>query len=161
MTTSATEVHEARAQRVAVTEDTLTVDLLDGRTISAPLAWYPRLLHGTRAERNRCRLIGDGEGIHWPDLDEDLSVENLLLGRASGESQTSFERWLQARRRRKSTRRSPKLDRNQERADECVTRALEAEGKLQPLSKPGPFKPFKPIKMRGKPLSRIIIEERR
>ena len=101
MTTSATEVHDARAQRVVVTEDSLIVHLRDGRTISAPLAWYPRLLHGTREERNRCRLIGNGEGIHWPDLDEDLSVENLLSGKSSGESQASFKRWLEARRRQK------------------------------------------------------------
>ena len=86
MSTSTTEIREPRARCVVVTEDSLVIDLLDGRTISAPLAWYPRLLHGAPEERNRWRLIGDGEGIHWPDLDEDLSVENLLLGKASGES---------------------------------------------------------------------------
>jgi len=80
-----------------VTEDALTVDLADGRTISAPLAWYPRLLHGTPGERTNWRLIGAGEGIHWPDLDEDISVENLVLGRPSGESQSSFQRWLEGR----------------------------------------------------------------
>jgi|SRR5208282_446042 len=107
MSTSATEIREPRAQRVVVTEDSLVIDLLDGRTISAPLAWYPRLLHGAPEERNRWRLIGDGEGIHWPDLDEDLSVENLLLGRPSGEGLTSFRRWLETRKRqRKPTRRS-------------------------------------------------------
>jgi hypothetical protein len=75
----------------------LTVDLIDGRTISVPLAWYPRLLHGTPEERNNWRFIGDKEGIHWSDLDEDISVENLLFGKPSGESQHSFKRWLDQR----------------------------------------------------------------
>ena len=88
---------EAKAQNVIVTDDTLAVDLNDGRTISVPLAWYPRLLHGTPGERSNWRLIGDKEGIHWPDLDEDISVENLLLGKPSGESQNSFKRWLDKR----------------------------------------------------------------
>jgi len=79
---------EAKAQQVVVTDDTLTVDLTDGRTIAVPLAWYPRLLHGTQAERSNWRFIGDKEGIHWPDLDEDISVENLLSGKPSGESQS-------------------------------------------------------------------------
>jgi hypothetical protein len=82
---------------VDVTDDTLTADLSDGRTISVPLAWYPRLVHATPQERRNWRLIGGGVGIHWPDLDEDLSVEGLLAGRASGESQRSFKRWLEAR----------------------------------------------------------------
>ncbi|HEX8146626.1 MAG TPA: DUF2442 domain-containing protein [Pyrinomonadaceae bacterium] len=82
---------EARAQNVAVTDDTLSVDLSDGRTISVPLAWYPRLLNGTPEERNNWRFIGGREGIHWPDLDEDISVENLLAGKPSGESQGSFK----------------------------------------------------------------------
>src|SRR3712207_433421 len=89
---------EARAQNVAVMEDTLSVDLSDGRTISVPLAWFPRLLHGTSEERRNWRFIGGGEGIHWPDLDEDISVENLLAGKPSGESQISFKRWLESRR---------------------------------------------------------------
>ena len=88
---------EAKAQNLIVTDDTLAVDLTDGRTISVPLAWYPRLLHGTSKERSNWRLIGDKEGIHWPDLDEDISVENLLLGKPSGESQNSFKRWLETR----------------------------------------------------------------
>jgi len=92
-----TPVREARAQRVAVTEDTLVIDLIDGRSVSAPLVWYPRLLNGTPRERNNWRLIADGEGIHWPDLDEDLSVEAIVLGRASGESQASLKRWLEIR----------------------------------------------------------------
>jgi hypothetical protein len=88
---------EAKAQKVSVGADTLAADLSDGRTISVPLAWYPRLLHGTPEERDNWRLVGDGEGIHWPDLDEDISVENLLAGRRSGESQSSFKRWLEKR----------------------------------------------------------------
>jgi hypothetical protein len=95
MNTSATELQAANAQHVVVTDDSLTIDLIDGRTISAPLGWYPRLLHGTPEERNKWRLIGAGEGIHWPDLDEDISVENLLAGKPSGESQRSFKRWLE------------------------------------------------------------------
>jgi hypothetical protein len=93
MNTSTTEF-QVKAQHVIVTEDSLIVDLVDGRTISAPLGWYPRLLHGTPEERNKWRLIGAGEGIHWPDLDEDISVENLLAGKPSGESQRWFKRWL-------------------------------------------------------------------
>ena len=88
---------EARAQTVAVSDDTLSVDLSDGRTISVPLAWYPRLVHATPEERNNWRFIGDREGIHWPDLDEDVSVANLLAGKPSGESQGSFKRWLEKR----------------------------------------------------------------
>jgi Protein of unknown function (DUF2442) len=95
MNTSTTEIKVARAQRVTVTEDSLTVDLVDGRTISVPIGWYPRLLHGGPEERNNWRLVGRGEGIHWPDLDEDVSVENLLAAMASGESQRSFKRWLE------------------------------------------------------------------
>jgi hypothetical protein len=97
MNTLKTEVQVANAQNVAITEDTLTVELRDGRTISVPLAWYPRLLHGTPEERSNWRFIGEGEGIHWPDLDEDISTENLLFGRPSGESQYSFKRWLEER----------------------------------------------------------------
>ncbi len=88
---------EARAQNVAVTDDTLAVDLSDGRTISVPLAWYPRLVYATPEERNNWRFIGDKEGMHWPDLDEDVSVANLLAGKSSGESQSSFKRWLEKR----------------------------------------------------------------
>ena len=85
------------ATSVAITEDTLTADLSDGRTISVPLTWYPRLVHATMEERCNWRLVGGGAGIHWPDLDEDPSVEGLLAGRPSGESQRSFKRWLEAR----------------------------------------------------------------
>ncbi len=97
MNSSAIEIRVATAQRVTVTEDALIVDLTDGRTISVPLAWYPRLLHGSPEERNNWRLIGDGEGMHWPDLDEDIRVENLILGKPSGESQRSLKEWLEQR----------------------------------------------------------------
>lgn len=97
MNTLAIQKREATAESISVSEDTLTVQLADGRTLSVPLAWYPRLLHGGTKERNRWRLIGKGEGIHWPDLDEDISVENLLFGNASGESQESFKLWLKSR----------------------------------------------------------------
>ena len=85
------------AECVEVTDDTLIADLSDGRTISVSLAWYPRLVHATPAERRNWQLIGVGQGIHWPDLDEDISVEGLLAGRPSGESQESLKRWLEAR----------------------------------------------------------------
>ena len=91
------EKRVATVQHVIVTEDSLTVDLVDGRSISVPLAWYPRLLHGRPKERNNWLLIGQGEGIHWPDLDEDISAENILFGLPSGESQRSLVRWLQVR----------------------------------------------------------------
>ena len=92
-----TEIQIAKAMNVAVTDESLTIDLADDRTITVPIAWYPRLVYGTGQECNNWRLIGDGEGIHWPDLDEDLSVEGLLLGRSSRESQRSFQRWLDER----------------------------------------------------------------
>jgi hypothetical protein len=80
MNTLTTDLREATVENVTVTKDTLALELADGRTVTAPLAWYPRLLHGTARERSNWRLIGGGEGIHWPDLDEDISVENVLLG---------------------------------------------------------------------------------
>ena len=86
-----------RVVDVTVTEDTLSVDLEDGRTISVPIGWYPRLAHATPAERLHFQISGAGYGIHWPDLDEDIGVEGLLLGRMSAESPASFERWLQKR----------------------------------------------------------------
>lgn len=97
MSSSTTSVPIVYAQDMSITEDTLAVELLDGRSLSVPLTWYPRLVHGTAEERSNWRLIGQGSGIHWPALDEDLSVEDLLAGRASGESQRSFKRWLSQR----------------------------------------------------------------
>ena len=97
MTTSTTEVVVPNAEELTVTEDTLTAELADGRTISVPLAWYPRLVRATQRERDNWELIGGGQGVHWPDLDEDLSVEGLILGRPSGESDRSFRQWLEAK----------------------------------------------------------------
>ena len=97
MAISTVEMVVPDAQQVIVTDDALTVVLADGRVISAPLLWFPRLVHAARAERVNWRLVGRGEGIHWPDLDEDVSVEGLLAGRPSGESQSSFKAWLERR----------------------------------------------------------------
>jgi hypothetical protein len=82
---------------VEVTDDTLSVDLEDGRTVSVPIGWYPRLAHGTDAERSNFTISGAGYGVHWPDLDEDIGVEGMLLGKRSSESHSSFERWLKRR----------------------------------------------------------------
>lgn len=87
-----------RIIRIAITDDTLSVDLEDGRTIVAPIGWYPRLAYGTPEERANFQISGAGHGIHWPDLDEDIGVEGLLLGKKSSESHASFERWFQRRR---------------------------------------------------------------
>ena len=105
MSTSPSEFRPAMAQQVTVTDDALIVDLVDGRTVSVPVSWYPRLAHGTPAERSNWRLLGRGEGIHWPDLDEDISVEGLLAGRRSGESQASLKRWFDARASARPSRR--------------------------------------------------------
>ena len=97
MSTSTVDIGPALAQDVTVSDDTLTVNLTDGRTISVPLAWYPRLLHATSRERRKWRLIGKGQGIHWPDVEEDISVLGLLLGHPSCESRESFANWLAKR----------------------------------------------------------------
>ena len=97
MSISGIEPREALAQSVTVKDDALVVDLADGRTITVALAWFPRLAYGTPEECANWRLIGGGEGIHWPDLEEDLSVESLLAGRRSGEAQESLRRWLEGR----------------------------------------------------------------
>jgi hypothetical protein len=83
MTTSTTEIRLADAVGVHVTDEVLTVDLSDGRSVSVPTAWFPRLANATSSERDNWRFIGTGQGLHWPDLDEDLSVEGILAGRAS------------------------------------------------------------------------------
>ena len=97
MTTSTIEIRPSPATNVAVSDDTVSVDLADGRTISVPLEWFPRLVHADAAERANWRITGDGGGVHWPDLDEDISVEGLLAGRASGETQNSLKKWLDGR----------------------------------------------------------------
>ncbi|HHT9114610.1 MAG: DUF2442 domain-containing protein [Planctomycetes bacterium] len=105
MNISASEKEIPKAEDVKITDDTLSVDLSDGRTISVPLDWFPRLVHATLEERNNWRLIGKGHGIHWEDIDEDISVKGLLAGKSSGESQASFKKWLSQRQSR-LTRRS-------------------------------------------------------
>ncbi len=97
MVISTIELNVSAVEQVTVTLDALTVDLSDGRSLTVPLAWYPRLMNATESERQNWRLIGKGYGIHWEELDEDISVEGLLLGKPSGESQTSFKKWLSDR----------------------------------------------------------------
>jgi hypothetical protein len=96
MSTLITE-RDVFAESVHFSADSLTVRLDDGRLLSVPLAWYPRLLDGTKAERENYELIGEGEGIHWPKLDEDISVEGLLAGRRSAESAASLAKWRKKR----------------------------------------------------------------
>lgn len=88
---------EVEAMSVAVTDELLTVELVDGRTLSVPLQWYPRLWHGTPAERAKFEI--GAFGIHWPDLDEDISTRGLLLGRKSGEGMASLKFWLDNRKK--------------------------------------------------------------
>ena len=95
---------EPIAVQVTVTDDELTVDLTDGRRIIVPLAWYPRLLYASPAERQNWQLLGDGYAIEWPDLDEHIGIEGLLAGRHSGESQQSLGRWLAARRPKRAAK---------------------------------------------------------
>ena len=97
------------AGEVKVRHDILIVELVDGRTITAPVAWYPRLAHGTPRERNAWQLIAGGRGIHWPALDEDISVANLLAGRPSAESARSLRKWLTGRDKPRPRRGSRKI----------------------------------------------------
>lgn len=97
MNAFAIEIQEARAQDLRVDDQVLSVDLTDGHTIIAPLAWYPRLFYGTASERANFEIIGDGRYIHWPELDEDLTVAGILAGRPSHESTASLKKWLDAR----------------------------------------------------------------
>lgn len=99
MSTSSPTADTAIAKSVRVTSRDLIVELHDGRTISVPVEWYPRLAHGSLQERQQWELIGPGIGIHWPVLDEDISIGGLLQGLPSGESAASFKRWLAARRK--------------------------------------------------------------
>lgn len=99
MGTSANEAHgPPLAASVSVTDDELVIELVDGRTVTVPLAWYPRLFHGTPEERAQWQLTGRGVGIHWPALDEDISVTHVLAGVPSGESASSLRRWFEGRR---------------------------------------------------------------
>ena len=97
MITSTLKEREALAQRIRITANELCIELVDCRTVSVPVQWYPRLAHGSTAERQNWQIIGRGGGVHWPDLDEDIAIEDLLAGRPSGESQPSFQRWLHTR----------------------------------------------------------------
>lgn len=97
MSSSQTRETGVYARDVRVTDEVLLVELTDGRTLTVPITWYPRLEHGSPAERSNWELIAGGRGIHWPELDEDISVEGLLAGQASGESRSSLERWLESR----------------------------------------------------------------
>ncbi|MBU1211042.1 MAG: DUF2442 domain-containing protein [Alphaproteobacteria bacterium] len=97
MTSSAAELIVPSVTSVAISDDVLTMVLSDGRSVSVPLAWYPRLLHASTTERHNHRLIGKGQGVHWPDVDEDISVESVLRGQPSAEDPSSLSRWLDAR----------------------------------------------------------------
>jgi hypothetical protein len=97
MSISANELGQPAATHVSVTETTIDIKLSDGRSFSVPISWYPRLEHGTEAERDNWTLIGSGLGIHWPNLDEDISVEALVAGNPSNESQASLAKWLESR----------------------------------------------------------------
>jgi hypothetical protein len=116
MTTSSLATETAVAKHVRVTEDALVVELRDGRSVSVPLKWYPRLAEGRPSERRRWELIGPGIGIHWPDLDEDISVEGLLLGLPSNESSASLQRWRAGRRRPANRRMEPTRSGSRKRA---------------------------------------------
>ena len=87
-----------RIINITVDDTSLSVDLEDGRTVTVPIGWYPRLVHGTATERAFFHLSGAGYGIHWPDLDEDVGIEGLLLGKKSSENHASLGRWIEKRR---------------------------------------------------------------
>jgi hypothetical protein len=106
MRSSVIEAPPATAKRIRVSNGSLIVELADGRVIAVPLEWFPRLTYGTASERAHWRLIGRGTGIHWPELDEDISVAGLIAGEPSGESQASLREWLNSRSSTKSKRRS-------------------------------------------------------
>ena len=112
MSSSGVEIQEARARSVRVTEEALEVELVDGRTIIVPLAWYPRLWHGTPQERDNFEIFGDGAYLHWPALDEDLTVAGLLAGQRSGESPQSLRKWLASRKARTPKRGSPQASKH-------------------------------------------------
>jgi len=103
------DIQEARAQSVTLSDEALSVDLVDGRTVIVPLIWFPRLWHGSKEERDNVEIFGDGAYIHWPDLDEDLTVAGLLEGKRSEESPTSLKKWLSSRKPTRSKRRPGRL----------------------------------------------------
>lgn len=104
MNTLATKIKNVLIEFVSTTDDSLNIELSDGRAISVPLTWYPRLFYATQEERNHWELLGNGRGVHWESIDEDISLENLLLGQPSGESQTSLQKWLNGRTESNSSR---------------------------------------------------------
>jgi hypothetical protein len=116
MTSSTLATETAAAKNVKVSQDQLVVELRDERTVSVPLKWYPRLAEGRPTERRNWQFIGPGTGIHWPELDEDISIEGLLLGRASGESAASLRRWRATRRRPANKRMEPTRSGSKKRA---------------------------------------------
>ena len=89
--------HECLATGLFFSKDSFTIHLNDGRQVAIPLAWYPRLLAGTKSERENHEFIAGGEGIHWPKLNEDIRIDDLLSGYRSQESQSSLKKWLQKR----------------------------------------------------------------
>ena len=97
MTTSANEFAGPAASHVSVTDATIDVELTDGRSLSVPVSWYPRLEHATQGERDNWTLTGSGLGIHWLDIDEDISVAALVAGTPSKENQASLAKWLESR----------------------------------------------------------------
>lgn len=113
MSSLGVDIQQARAQSLSLSDEALSVDLVDGRTVIVPLVWYPRLWHGSKEERNNFEIFGDGAYIHWPDLDEDLTVAGLLEGKRSGEAATSLKKWLASRKptSRKQARRPRRLTR--------------------------------------------------
>ena len=127
MSSSVAEIREARARSARLSDEALTVDLVDGRTIIVPLAWFPRLWHGTPQERNHFEVFGDGAYLHWPDLDEDLTVAGLLAGRQSGETPQSLKKWLVSRK----AKQKPSPDRRRP-----SNRAMEADAKRRRGSSP-------------------------
>jgi len=102
--TTLTLEKEPTARRVECTDEYLVVHLTDGRTVSAPLDWYPRLAFGTPEERANVELVADGWGLHWPELDEDLHVEGILAGKRSGEGERCFRGWKAAMQERRRLR---------------------------------------------------------
>ncbi|APF20444.1 hypothetical protein Calab_1410 [Caldithrix abyssi DSM 13497] len=100
MNFSTIEIETPDIVQVAINEEDLTVELSDGRTITVPIAWFPRLVHATERERANWRLIAGGKGIHWPDLDEDISVQALILGKPSQESPESLKKWLDSHKKK-------------------------------------------------------------
>ena len=104
MTTSVPELDVPAVQSVSIGKHRLIFQLADGRAVIAPLEWFPRLVSGTVRERRNWELIGAGFGVHWPDLDEDISVENMIRGRRSQESPRSFQNWLEQRPKRRRPR---------------------------------------------------------